>query len=446
MSKIFKISTLSQERIHEICSNGNGSYTYDFTSVTAERLERASKGYTREALEALAGRYVIFESYYDGGRTRATPIPEQFKASERACIMIDGASFSALALDNFRAVVDNGLFRSAGICLKCGKVLLSIDARHVCGERACIACGQVIPRGVDGDLCDECARKRVERVYSYHGRPHRSNPLFEKPDKREAIFHGGIEDEIEGSDAFYAQNERARDLSRIMNDDIRRPFIEFETDGSINNGIECITAPVTYDGMKKRLNAWRAFYDYVKTEGGKFARKNGLHVHIDRRFFGDEHRTAQVYIELLVYKYFDFFATISHRESDCFYYATKKDGVRDVITSALNLEEQSHSNAVNGGGCNTIELRIFGGHIDSAEKLLAVFDITQAIARWAKGASITEAQRCTPSSIVKYLKDVANVKAFVEDLPARRYRTGAGDICLNDFIKTLNKKLQGGNN
>lgn len=449
MSKIFNLSMLNEARQTEVMTKASGSYTVDFRETNADDLARASKGYTNEALAVMVGRVVIMESFTEtdsiGRRTfRLTPIPEQFTEAEAALMV--GGSFSKTALSNrYVFLHDNGLFQYVCICLECGKAFAYDAPRHECNGRGCRECGATLTteEARMGRVCIACAKARLGKIYSYHHRPNRSNPIFDRPDKRASVCHFGAEIEIAGTAHTYTTADAVA-LSGILNENPFKPFIEFERDASIDDGIECITAPTTWDGFAKRRNALKAFYDKAREQGGRFDRKNGLHFHIDREFFGgyDASIEASIFIELMVYKYFDFFSAISRREAGRFGYASKKDGVTNILTAARHSTYQDHSNAVNAGGGATIELRIFGGHIDCADDFFGALDITQALARWAKNATIAIAQKATPNDLVKYLKDPANTLKFIENAHSNRPRTDSGEAMMAGFITAIKAKLE----
>jgi hypothetical protein len=179
--------------------------------------------------------------------------------------------------------------------------------------------------------------------------------------------------------------------------------------------------------------------------GGSFGSVNGMHFHIDRTFFGDEESRAKaaVLIDYMIFKYYDFFAGISHRKEGHFGYASKKEGVNGIMTAAARCAYTEHSYAVNGSNSATIEIRIFGGKINTGAKFLAVADIIQAVARWAKYTSFTAASRQTPTALIKYIKDPARVLDFVKNVNADRRQTTNGETMRVLFMEELKKAIRG---
>lgn len=447
MARIFNFTTLSTERIGEIQHTARGSYVYDLRRATADRLERLSTGFTRDALDILAGRFVMMESFFnDEGTIRFRPVAEQFTADER--VALGDGSFAFTAFRNaFYYEWDNDAFRFAGMCTECGKVFYRIPASHTCGAISCNDCGTELHTDDEKrvHLCTSCLAERIARKHGYHGRFFRSTPVFEKPEARPTEFHFGGEIEVDGygrGSSF--GDEETGEFSRMMNSDPFAPFMEFEGDASLCGGVECITRPMTFSGfwkMRKKLNA---FYDKAREFGGVFERANGLHFHIDRTAFGEsveERGKCAVLIEMMVYKYFDFFKLISRREAGCFGYAKKKDGVDGLYSAFTHATYQEHTLAVNGSGTNTIEIRFFGGHISTGDEFLACLDIVQALARWAKCATLGTAERATPCDLVKYIRKCDNVLAFVEGVIPKAPHTSNGDRWHRDFVTALKARI-----
>lgn len=451
MSNIFNISNLSAARVDAITSGHHGSYTYDFRSATADRLDRLSLGFSRRALEAMAGHLVVMQSQRECGRLE--PVVEQFPEDLRDDIA--AGSFSRQALRGYtNYVYDNGLFfdfNAVALCLDCGKLFRVIPTAHRCGEIECTDCGATITTDEErrAHKCKACAARSLGHIYSYHYRPNRGRPIFEKPDMRTDELHMGAEIEIDGCNRDAFNDDDAAEFSAILNNkNPFKPFIEFEHDASLDGGIECITAPTTFGGLWKMRKDLDAFYKTANSLGGTFERRNGLHFHIDREFFGrdpEERGKASVLIDLMVYKFYDFFMAISRRERGVTNYARKKDGVTGIYGAFSNVRFQDHCYAVNGGGSATIELRFFGGHISTADDFLAAADIVQAIARWAKATSIAGATTCTPCDLVKYLRKPDNVLAFVEGVIPQRPTTREADAQINDFKTALNARIERAN-
>lgn len=411
-------------------SNGN----YSVYIASAQRAFELSRDIPLEALQKVEGKTLL--AYHISGRF---VLSERNFTNETDRALFSAGSFNAVAC------TDNGcahhIYGNVWLCTNCGAIVYS--ETHKCGERLCYNCNSVLKTTAEKEagFCLECAKKKAGRVNGYHCRPNRERPLFERPHLRDSYAHLGAEIEIDHREGFDGLEVLA--LSNIINPNPYKPFIEFERDGSIG-GVECITAPTTLKGFNNLSNDLATFYERAKSYGGVFAKRNGLHFHIDRTYFGadesEEQAKAVLMICFLVNHYYDFFKSISGRENDQFYYARGKEGCKGIASTARACSYSEHTDAVNLSGAHTIELRFFGGHIDDSEKFLACADIVNAIARWAKASSIAQAEKATPANIVRYINNTDRVKAFIEHQTPRGFRTEATDALKEEFLTALAKK------
>lgn len=318
-----------------------GIHLFDFTRCwddSAASMARAGRGFSVDACWLMLGKKVFFYTFVDSdGVVRTAPYEKQFTDSEREVIFANpDASFKwDIFKMRFPCNGANAYFVASYInkkyCAFCGK--LFDDVPHRCNAVACSDCGREIDENAEAmnyyrktgnRLCPICAKKRAGKLYSYHCRPNGSRPIFEKPDDRANTLHLGAEIEVDGSEDF-SRTSACGSFNDILNSKtFYSPFVEFETDGSLNNGVEVITAPTTLKGFLSRYEDIKAFYEKANSLGGVFNSANGLHFHLDREYFGTDNESrskAAVLIEMMVYKYFDFFATICRRPASRFNYA-----------------------------------------------------------------------------------------------------------------------------
>lgn len=451
MRKFVNLGAFSEERRAYLRESvGFGVYVLDLRQTTAEALARKSRGYSVEFLRKLCGRCVMFNGCYVDGVGRFRPTAEQFAKNELDEVSM--GSFNPVILRAYSILQNNGVLSSDKyFCTKCGKKVDDISA-HDCAAIPCERCGGKVDKK-GARICFDCAKKAAFKIYGYHRRTNKNNPIFDRPEKRGKVLHIGAEIEIEGTRDFNidASEERERiggALGAACIDNVYSPLFEFETDASINYGVECISRPLTFDGWKKNADGVAALYKKAHELGGEFDIKNGLHFHVDRDFFYSESEEkrhgALVFMELLIYKYWDFFASISRRHANEFYYARKKDGVEGVITATRRVRDTGHTYAINAEGEYTVEFRFFGGSISNEREFFAALDIVQAVARWAKNANVIQATKATPSDIVKYLKDCANVREFVTNTRADGYDSETARKDRAEFIKALKKQEEKG--
>lgn len=159
-------------------------------------------------------------------------------------------------------------------------------------------------------------------------------------------------------------------LDRIKNDSMAQlidsSHLYFKTDGSLSNGFEIVTHPLSFNWIQANSDKFESMLTELKSNGFNSYDSNtcGMHIHISKKAFG----TWQLYRFM---KFFaenkDFIVSISQRKieqlkkwaniedngnDELIYKAKKKDG-NSSRYCAINL--QNHS---------TIEIRIFRGTLN----------------------------------------------------------------------------------
>jgi hypothetical protein len=408
-----------------------------------DSLYRASMGITEDDLKAIAGKWVFLAREYDENERGRYVIRGAFVGGDASFAV---GSFNGDALSRLAYICTT---EAETLCPECGR--LDIPANHKCTNATCCRCNrEIINKSADG-LCDECATGFAQHSFEYHCHPQRRyfSPQFERPHIRNKYCHLGLENEIDSRTP--QEQTLARELGKIINPDIHKRNAKFEHDGSIPNGVECILEPFTLKGLNNMRDTFNAFYSKANeingrkwSEGARPTAGNGLHIHIDRAFFEGEDEVASLALSSMVYKYYEFFKTISGRRQDNFGYALGYDGEVNFVNmckKVFNPDNHHHEDAVNCSNKNTIEVRIFGGFIDTGDKMLAVADIVNALARWAKETPLQNQSKAHPVDIVRYINDPANVLAFVENRNERAYKSVEGDVLLAQFVEKLKSKM-----
>lgn len=439
-----------KKSIKKVVTPRGGYYDVVRVHADAERVFRGTSGWTEADCKKAAGRYALVYPY---GRV--------FVVASAAGVYAEGisASPSAPNVDGALEEEVRHLPRvSAGdvfyFCTSCGFITTDKAAAeaHRCVERsrACCGCGGAIPlrkRRAGALLCPRCARTHAAALYSYHSRPHRSEPLFTAPDARAVRLHIGAEIETECKRGA-SEREMAAAFSDILNKDPYRPRAAFESDGSLRNGgVEVITAPMTW-------SEWAALYDAVKGVYTHTARAHtseacGVHFHIDAAYFGEAAEAARVKLDFIFNAFFnDFWQPLSGREGVSHYAipkdfddGAKKSVIRATCCSLVGRGERYC--AVNLTASKTVEVRFFGGGgIDNADAFFAALDLVQAAARWAKRVSESAFVRSTPRDIVPYLRDARRVLRY---MAAREGAVGVDDERTEfDAFRAACEKVTGG--
>ena len=190
------------------------------------------------------------------------------------------------------------------------------------------------------------------------------------------------------------------------------------SDGSLNDGIEIATMPATLDAHMNVYN-----YDFacdVATALGYRAHDTstaGLHVHINRNFFGDD-KHIQLYraslMALIMERNWEDFVRFSRRRYNRLDQWAKKKNVAsqeytdrdvDLIVEKTKREYNNGDKylALNMNRQATFELRIFRGSL-KAETIKATLQFVSNLAHYCKYNGLKSAQQATILDIINYKK------------------------------------------
>lgn len=153
----------------------------------------------------------------------------------------------------------------------------------------------------------------------------------------------GIELEIEG----VSREERAKLVRAIMDKHTINAYLA--TDGSLNNGIEIVTAPLSEQELRA---SYIRFYNALKTlsQNGYTSHDSsrcGLHIHVSRKSLTQE---KWLLMRDFIVKHSRYFRKLSRRKgTDAFRYCQFQSNEHERYR-ALNMRPQ-----------NTVELRFFRG-------------------------------------------------------------------------------------
>lgn len=290
-------------------------------------------------------------------------------------------------------------------CVECG-AFLNIGQRHTCFAPRCSECGEFLS-AVDvkngRSMCPACRAKYVAQIFSYHGWV--ENPIFQKTLKRSDVLHMGTEWETQYDGDYDDKKRDTAEVSATANPDPWKHNLRFMRDGTIS-GVEMITEPKTLRGYIESAELKNAVAK-AKDLGFYTDYHTGAHIHLDRVFFGNKHEICGAMLCYMVGVYWDeFWKPLSRRET--FNWcgkpsADKNDNIIDVYKKNSQMGDSNHNVAVNCGNYNTIELRFWSGTLDWDE-IIARFDISRALAIWAKKTSSEALMSSKPSDIFKYIE------------------------------------------
>jgi hypothetical protein len=261
----------------------------------------------------------------------------------------------------------------------------------------------------NADGCDRCSDEPtsdngIRLIHDYSYRP---DAIFHSTNDDERLFFG-IEIEVEARDdlrdsAEYAHQLEALDLAYLKHD------------GSLNNGFEIVTHPMSHDFFKNEASDFFRVMEGLRSQQGIRVkswdtRTCGLHIHISRTGFSSgshQHRFLN-----LVYTNPDFYSTLAGRTSDQWAKFTdiyqreyKRDAngerifhedtgyeieTKRTFKHKLDMERSSDRySAVNTLNRETLEMRIFRGSVNS-DTIKSQLDLAHASVEYTRNLTVQD--------------------------------------------------------
>jgi len=276
-----------------------------------------------------------------------------------------------------------------------------------CADAAAYWCDDCDEYNADG--CDRCSdNMSSDGIRLIHDYSYRPDAIFHSTDKDERLFFG-LEIEVEARDNLKESAEYAQQLEQI-------DLAYLKHDGSLNNGFEIVTHPMSHDFFKHEADDFFRVMEGLRSQQGIRVkswdtRTCGLHIHISRTGFNGgshQHRFLN-----LVYSNPEFYSTLAGRTSDQWAkftdiiqreYVRNSDGDRipdldnggyQIIskrTFAHKLGAERNSDrysAVNTLNRETLEMRIFRGSVNS-ETIKAQIDLAHASVEYTRNLTVQD--------------------------------------------------------
>jgi L-rhamnose mutarotase len=234
-----------------------------------------------------------------------------------------------------------------------------------------------------GDDDDDGSSSSKEIIRSYNYKP---TPKFYKVSENDNVYLG-IELEVERGDS----NVTHKAMAEMVSND----FLYFKSDGSLNNGFEIVTHPMTISYIKKHKNVWADILNLLRSNKYRSydTRTCGMHIHISKNAFTTWHlyRFMKFFVDNS-----DFVTKISQRKienldrwaalTDDPSESTKEYTQETLMYKAKKKRGNSKRYlAVNLQNDNSVEVRIFRGTLNDSsffkniEFVQALYDYTKSI-------------------------------------------------------------------
>lgn len=231
----------------------------------------------------------------------------------------------------------------------------------------CDECGSLIPTNdayydddSDSPYCASCFQKLRERpIHPYSYKP---DPIFYGT---ENDLYMGVELEIDKGGEL---DENAEKLLDIANHS-KKDRVYCKHDGSLNNGYEIVTHPMTLEYHMTKMN-WKEIFNKALEMG--YASHNtstcGLHIHCSKCAFGEDSYTQDAAIGRVVFfveKHWNELVRFSRRQPEALdrwaaRYATISSTPNETYRKAKDKHMGRYS-AINLENYETVEFRLFRG-------------------------------------------------------------------------------------
>lgn len=313
------------------------------------------------------------------------------------------------------------------VCIHCGKRIWRTDNSGsdqlpLCegcfesGYVTCICCGNVVCREdamYDGGepYCQVCYRREFESlcIRDYYYKP---EPIF----YGEADRYFGVELEVDEGGEY---DGSAAEVIRIANQEAEHIYCKH--DGSLDDGFEVVTHPMTLDYHSSGM-PWEEVLEKLRKMGYLSHQANtcGLHVHVNRSSLGDDvvwQEGTIARILFFVEKHWEELLKFSRRTPRQLERWAARYGYRespqDILDHAKGGGRNGRYSCVNLENRNTVEFRMFRGSL-KWNTVIATLQMVNRICDVAFSLSDEEIRSmswttfvsgCREPELIRYLKE-----------------------------------------
>ena len=302
------------------------------------------------------------------------------------------------------------------VCHSCGKVIpnnrsytvedSSVHYCHFCWDDVTYVCndcgyhfryGDSLTEGSDGEYyCSDCIDDHNgSRLDDYHTMKRECDYIFYGDETRELAPYMGVEIEVDADHHI--------SISPILDWlwDEWGDFLHQEHDGSLEYGFENITMPASLSYHLSVMDKYKKTFDYLLDCGlrGHDIGTAGIHVHIDRTYFGSYQDSAIAKLLFIFEKYRDELQRFARRTSyqlDRWARSRKNSSesspwIKKTVKEAKEYPSyQDRYYSVNLCNTDTIEIRIFRStlNIETFETILRFVDRLAYVAKTVRAVDV----------------------------------------------------------
>ena len=314
------------------------------------------------------------------------------------------------------------------ICDRCGAIIWTSESYgddyttlcHHCYQNhytRCSICNLLLHEddcyNLNGeDLCNDCYHDEVDKCRNIHDYNYKPEPIFYGDSSR----YFGVELEIDGAGK---DDDNAKELLRIANSDNNSERVYIKGDGSLDDGMEIISHPMSLEYHKQFC--WDEIMKKAVSLGYRSHQTStcGLHIHVNRDSFGDSRDEQDEVISRILYfveTHWNEMLKFSRRSEYSMNrwaarYGFEKTG-REILDKAKKGSYGRYT-AVNLCNYSTIEFRMFRGTL-KYNTLIAALELVNAICDIAVGMSDEGLQKLSWSEFVSNIKELELIQCLKE--------------------------------
>lgn len=311
-------------------------------------------------------------------------------------------------------------------CDYCGRYTLryrhTVDTdKYCCPEcrrthtHACAICedlyekleNMVIMEDFDLPICKDCDPDYFSVINDYHTMKDNGNYTFYTDAPRSDKLCMGFE--LETTSGNEDEDSRVPYANHVAH--IFKNFLKFENDCSIGDGgFEMISQPASLDYLMSLGDKFKEAWDYLSKNGYTSHNSGccGLHIHVDRQFFGAQEDSCIAKIIFLMMKYKNQFMKFSRRKESQLEWCEMFSRNSDIPLLVKTGRDGSRYMALNLTNNNTLEFRLWRGTLNYAT-FIATLKFTNRICNLVKDTGIIQLNQMSWEDI---LGDDDDIKAY----------------------------------
>lgn len=228
----------------------------------------------------------------------------------------------------------------------------------------------------------------------YHGSKNEQRPIKDDWSTSKHRWFG-VELEVEIKDHAIEPHEKARVLNELLNGGERGAKVFFESDGSLSNGFEIISQPMSLPAHRE-LWSWLRDRDACRHLLSHNTRTCGLHVHVNKdnltqlqiakivTFINDP--ANEQLIRAIARRYAEGYCKIKQKSFDSAHQSTDR-------YEAVNITSQK-----------TIEFRVFKGSL-KYESVIAAIEFCNALVEFAANSITNDVTKLTTDHFIEFINN-----------------------------------------